>query len=619
MSSRNFLIVSSIDWSVNWQIHHQLATSLINEGNRVLFMENTGVRPPRPGDLQRVISRLRNWFRSTRGFSEALPGLTLFSPLLLPLPYSKVCLLINRFLLQRALSKWMKIARFSDPIAIIFLPTPLAQALVRDLDPSLTVYYCVDNMAEGSPAARKLVPWENRLFKEADVVFCTSESIRERAERLSTSVYSFPAGVEYVKFERARENASIPRDLESLERPIVGYVGALTQVLDQSLLVEAARQIPSATFALVGPTYVDTSALESCPNVRLLGGRPHDEIPAYVKGFDVALIPYVINAFTDSVYSCKLNEYLAMGVPVVATNMRELRLFAERHGPVVALGETADQFVAKVRDALLDTSAEGRSARISVASSNSWDQRFSEIRTVLERHLEIKAAKGAGWQQSLVRLYRRGRMRFAAALLGAFTCYLLLFHTPLVWLAGNFLALREIPRQADAIVVFSGDGESSYLNPSYQKRALDAVENYKQGYAPILILSSGRQQTFAEVELMRALVMSKGVPREAIRMIESYPKNTFENVSFAHQALQQIGARKALLITAPYHSRRASLIWRHEAPEIKVTAIRVIDTPPDSPVWSASLDELISIAYEYAALVHNWCTGRLSFRKVTTP
>jgi hypothetical protein len=118
LSIRNYLIISSIDWSVNWQIHHQLATSLVAQGNRVLFMENTGVRPPRPGDLQRVISRLRNWLRSTRGFTEARPGLTLFSPLLLPFPYSKLCLLINRFLLYRALSKWMKIARFSDPVAM---------------------------------------------------------------------------------------------------------------------------------------------------------------------------------------------------------------------------------------------------------------------------------------------------------------------------------------------------------------------------------------------------------------------------------------------------------------------------------------------------------------------
>jgi uncharacterized SAM-binding protein YcdF (DUF218 family) len=309
-----------------------------------------------------------------------------------------------------------------------------------------------------------------------------------------------------------------------------------------------------------------------------------------------------------------LNEYLAMGVPVVATNMREMRLFAKRHGPVVSLGETADQFVAKVRDALQDVSPESRSARISVASQNSWDQRFREMCAVLEKHIDLKSAKQASWQGTLARLYRRGRMRLATTLLVIFACYLILFYTPLVWFAGNALALRELPTPADAIVVFSGDGESSYSNPSYQKRALDAVDNYKSGYAPVLILSSGRQQTFAEVELMRALLISKGIPKDAIRMIEKYPKTTFENVSFAHEALQQIGARKALLITAPYHSRRASLIWRHEAPEVEMTTIRVVDTPPDRPVWSSNLDEILSIGYEYAALLHNWYTGRLSFR-----
>jgi uncharacterized SAM-binding protein YcdF (DUF218 family) len=189
--------------------------------------------------------------------------------------------------------------------------------------------------------------------------------------------------------------------------------------------------------------------------------------------------------------------------------------------------------------------------------------------------------------------------------------YVLVFHTPMVWFAGHELVMREQPVRADAIVVFSGNGESTYINEGYQRRAQDAARYYKAGYAPLLVISSGIEQTFAEVEIIRALLLSQGVPREAMQIVDKYPSTTRQNVEIVRDVLRQRGARSALLITAPYHSRRASMIWKKSAPEINVVTIPVVDTPPVRPQWTATIDQIRAISYEYLAIIYNRARGWL--------
>jgi uncharacterized SAM-binding protein YcdF (DUF218 family) len=189
--------------------------------------------------------------------------------------------------------------------------------------------------------------------------------------------------------------------------------------------------------------------------------------------------------------------------------------------------------------------------------------------------------------------------------------YVMMFYTPLVWATGNYLVIRQEPRPADAIAIFSGNGESSYINSGYQRRARDAAQYYKAGYAPMLVISSGIQQTFAEVEIIRALLLSQGVPLTAMHIVPEYPASTYQNVEVVSEVLKQRGFKSILFVTAPYHSRRASMIWRKVAPDIKVTTVPVIDTPPASPQWRASVDQIEVIAYEYLAIAYNRLKGWL--------
>jgi hypothetical protein len=137
------------------------------------------------------------------------------------------------------------------PVGIVcrtFLPTPLVHELVRDLDPELTVYYCIDDLPSSSPGARRLGPGDAELLRTADLVFVTSEKLRTRAARVRDEVYLFPFGVDYEMFERIQTGVGPPpEELENIPRPIVGYVGGVNQKLDQELLVQFVRRRADAT------------------------------------------------------------------------------------------------------------------------------------------------------------------------------------------------------------------------------------------------------------------------------------------------------------------------------------------------------------------------------------
>src|SRR5205814_8771982 len=176
----DILCVSSIDWDFIWQGHQEIMSRMAAQGHRVLFVENTGVRAPKVRDLPRVRQRIRNWWRGTKGFREERPNLFIYSPLLLPLPYFWLARWINRWLLSRALRRWMEAVGFSRPILWTFLPTPLALDIIHVVDPRVTIYYCIDDLASSSPGARKIVTSEKRLFRQADLIFVTSERLRQR-------------------------------------------------------------------------------------------------------------------------------------------------------------------------------------------------------------------------------------------------------------------------------------------------------------------------------------------------------------------------------------------------------------------------------------------------------
>jgi uncharacterized SAM-binding protein YcdF (DUF218 family)/glycosyltransferase involved in cell wall biosynthesis len=605
LGDRPIVCFSSIDWDFVWQGHQEIMSTFAAQGNVVLFVDNTGVRSPRLRDAPRLRHRVRTWWRSTKGFRREQENLFVYSPLLLPFPHSRIARWVNRALLRRALGLWLRAMGLSRPIVWTFLPTGLIVDLLDDLDPSLVVYYCIADFGELAPA-RSIARSERRLLDRSDLVFVQGEELRRRCAP-HPNVHIFPFGV---NVERLRRPQAIAPELHAVKRPIVGYVGGLHRHLDIRLL-EGIADGWEGSLVLVGPAQTETGRLRRAENVLFAGAQPHGRIGEFLMGFDVGIVPYAVTPYTQTVYPTKLNEYLAMGLPVVATPLPEIAKFSAEHGGVVDIAGDVPRFLDAMRRAVRDDSPTARERRIEVARTSSWGPRIAAMASLMGEALARRQARRLDWQATLRRSYAAARRRMTAAALLVTIAYLLLFESPLVWLAAEPLRVVQEPAPADAIVVYAGGtGESGKAGGGYQERVKHAVELYQRGYAPRMVFVSGYVGVFREVEVMRSLAMSLGVPSGAI-VLEAAAANTYENARVLRPLLAERGWQRILLVSSPYHMRRATATLRKVAPNVTVRSTPATSSEFYAHHRGASTEQILGIAQEYAALAVYWWRGRL--------
>ena len=231
--------------------------------------------------------------------------------------------------------------------------------------------------------------------------------------------------------------------------------------------------------------------------------------------------------------------------------------------------------------------------------------------TLIDEAVTRRDSGGKGWEERLRRMYAAARRRTVEGLVAVAVVYGLVFYTPLLWWAASPLQKSDLPQTADAIVVFAGGvGESGKAGGGHLERLKQAVDLYKAGYAPSLILSSGYVFSFKEAEVMRALAIDQGVPADRI-LLEEQATNTYENVTFTSRILREHQWKRILLVSSPYHMRRATMVWHKASPDVTV-----IPTPPVSSQFydhgiGASLEQVRGIIWEYAAVVSYWWRGWL--------
>jgi len=613
MKKRNYIVFSSINWSTHWQMHHQLVDSIINSGDRVLFVENTGVRSPQIKDFGRIIDRLKIRIKSTYGFNEVNDQLAIYSPIFIPYPYNKIVILINSFLLSNAVKKWMKAANFFSPVCISFLPTPSIQKAINTVNPELTIYYCADDMSRSVSNPRKMHKYEDIFFRNADLVFVTSHKMYDKASILSNHVFNIPAGIDSKKFPPDKKPVE-PEDIKHITGPIVGYVGAISDVFDQGLVVSLAKFLPQVSIILVGPKFTNINKLKNIENIYLLGERDHDLIPGYINSFDIALIPYVVNEATNSVYSCKLNEYLSLGKPIVSTNLREIEIFNNNNSSPICIGNSVESFISCAVNLLSPTHKDSevdKINRINIAKENTWDKRFAEIYNAVEGAIKLKTKKSNKWKELLSTSNKKYRYFILRVMFFVLFIYLFIFNSPLFWFIGEQLIVKDQIKRSDAIVVFSGDGEVDYRNLSYQKRALEAIDIFKKGFANKIFLSSGREQTIADTEMIRAYLASNGVPEDAIFTIKEFPNSTYRNVYLVAKDLRKNNIKSIVFLTSPYHTMRSSLLWENVDHSIEINIPDLRDPAEKRFQWSIEFSSIKVILYEYAAILHNFIFNRI--------
>jgi uncharacterized SAM-binding protein YcdF (DUF218 family) len=295
---------------------------------------------------------------------------------------------------------------------------------------------------------------------------------------------------------------------------------------------------------------------------------------------------------------------------VVATDLIEINRFNDDHGQIVEVAKSPAEFAAAIERTLRSPLSDAAVARrVAVAQSNSWQSRIAKMLALIEQAASVRQGREGRWEARLKRAYRAARRRSVAIVAGLVIAYILVFQTTLVWWAAEPLKINETPGPADAIVVFAGGaGESGEAGGGYQERVKQAVDLYNEGFAARMIFSTGYVFAFKEGEVMRSLALTEGIPDEAI-ILETQARNTFENVARSRDILIQNGWRRVLLVSSPYHMRRAMLTWRKVAPEMEVVAAPV----PFSQFYlherGPSLVQMRGLLQEYAAIVWYWWRG----------
>jgi glycosyltransferase involved in cell wall biosynthesis len=226
---------------------------------------------------------------------------------------------------------------------------------------------------------------ERDLLGRVDLVIATSEKLFEDKSAIHPRVRLVRHGVDAEAFRDGRGTA--PAALATFARPVFGATGLVDARIDAAMVARLASAMPEATFAFIGPRQLPAGPLDRLANVRFLPPVPYADVPATVHAFDVAILPYVETRLTERINPLKLREYLAAGVPVVATPLPEASRFAD----VIELARTPEEWVAALRRAAAEgrTRSEARRARV---AGETWDARAEEF----SRHiLESEAAVGS--------------------------------------------------------------------------------------------------------------------------------------------------------------------------------------------------------------------------------
>ena len=429
LKNENIICISSIDWDFIWQGHQEIMSTIAREGNTVLFIENTGVRVPRIRDFSRIKQRIKNWFRGIKGIRKEGDNLYIYSPLILPFPYSRIARWINRHLILSVMDKWMRAMDFSDPVIWTFLPTPLSLDIADNIMKKLLVYYCVDNFSASSSFAKKIKRSEERLLEKSDIVFVTSKALESRCLKHNENVYRFPFGVCLKEFEKARvTETKTPGELKDIKRPIIGYVGGVHKWVNKQLVKAMAESNEDCSFVFVGPVQTDVSMLQKVKNIYFLGQKKHEDIPYFVKSFEAGIIPYLITEYTRNVYPTKLNEYLSLGKPVISTDLPEVRFFNEDYGDIIYIADRSDKFGDCIKKALNHDNTQLENKRIQAATENSWESKIEKMSNIVTREIvRKKIDTEERWKENLIGFYKAARRHAIKTSLCFLAAYFLLF------------------------------------------------------------------------------------------------------------------------------------------------------------------------------------------------
>lgn len=352
---------------------------ILSEKNRILWVNSIGMRRPAVSgrDARRLVAKLR---QLTRGLVRVNSNFYVATPPVLPLPGVPAVDRLNAALLAGSIRYFARRARLTRPILWTFLPNTVG--VVGRLGESRVIYHCVDEYSAFAGVSREaLRRMEQELVRRADLVLTSSEKLAEERRPLNPRTHFVSHGVDVAHFGQAlAPTVTPPSDIARFPRPVIGFFGLIAEWIDAELIREIALRRPSWTIVMIGKATVDTTALRALPNVHLLGQKPYATLPAYCRAFDVGLIPFRVDALTVRANPLKLREYLAAGLPVVSSDLPEVRKYAG----LARLATGVDGFLSAIEDTLTERGDSATRARVAAMAHESWEARVEQISELIE-------------------------------------------------------------------------------------------------------------------------------------------------------------------------------------------------------------------------------------------
>jgi UDP-galactopyranose mutase len=277
----------------------------------------------------------------------------------------------------------------SDPV--LWYYTPMAVPFSAHLPAAAVVYDCMDELSAFKGAPPTLRTLERELFRRADMVFTGGYSLFEAKRRQHRAAYAFPSSVDVAHFAQAREACRAPTDQQVIASPRAGFYGVIDERMDLDFLAAVADARPDLQIVMVGPVVkIDPAVLPRRSNIHWLGSKTYNELPAYLAGWDIALMPFAINEATRFISPTKTPEYLAAGRPVVSTPIADvIRTYGGLDA--VKIASTPAEFVAAIDACLAMPRGSWWDSADHLLSTMSWDATVERMQELIAETLEQRA------------------------------------------------------------------------------------------------------------------------------------------------------------------------------------------------------------------------------------
>ncbi|RYY06595.1 MAG: glycosyltransferase family 1 protein, partial [Sphingobacteriaceae bacterium] len=269
--------------------------------------------------------------------------------------------------------------------------TPMALSFTEQLNPGLVVYDCMDELSLFKNAPAELKDLEKRLMAKSDVVFTGGQSLYEAKKHQHANIHPFPSSIDKSHFVKARTLQVQPDDQKNVSNPKLGFYGVIDERFDIELIREIADARPNWEFMLIGPVVkINREHLPKNPNIHYLGQKSYEQLPTYLSGWDIALIPFMLNDSTKFISPTKTPEYLSAGKPVVSTAIRDV-VNPYATNKLVHIGATAEDFIEAIEYELNHKNDKKWLAKVdNFLSKNSWDNTCASMIACIQSSIKDK-------------------------------------------------------------------------------------------------------------------------------------------------------------------------------------------------------------------------------------